>query len=79
MNKLIKANIPTPKSTVIKRLYFDNDRNDLSVYFRSGSVYVYTPVSNEFFNKLSNAESKGKFFNKNIRDNEALTCLKLIN
>jgi len=78
MSKLIKANIPTPKSTVIKRLYFDNNRNDLRVYFRSGSVYVYTPVSEEFFNKISKAESKGKFFNKNIKNNEALTCLKLI-
>ena len=39
---------------------------------------INTPVSQQFFNKLQNAESKGKFFNKNIRDNESLTCLKLI-
>jgi hypothetical protein len=70
--------INTPKSSVIKSLTYDENRKDLSVNFQSGKLYVYTPVSQQFFNKLQNAESKGKFFNKNIRDNEALTCLKLI-
>jgi len=78
MNKLIKAQLQTPKSTVIKKMNFDNIRKDLSVHFRNGSVYIYTPVSEEFYNKLKDSESKGKFFNKNIKDNEALTCLKLI-
>ncbi len=75
MNKVIN----TPKSSVIKSLTYNENRNDLTVTFKSNKLYVYTPVSNEFFNKLNNAESKGKFFNKNIRDNEALTCLKVIN
>ena len=75
MNKTIN----TPKSSVIKSLTYNENRNDLTVTFKSNKLYVYTPVSNEFFNKLNNAESKGKFFNKNIRDNEALTCLKVIN
>jgi hypothetical protein len=70
--------INTPKSSVIKSLTYDSNRKDLQVNFKSGKLYVYTPVSQVFFNKLSKAESKGKFFNKNIRDNEALTCLKLI-
>ncbi len=70
--------IYTPKSSVIKSLTYDENRKDLSVNFQSGKLYVYTPVSQAFFNKLTNAESKGRFFNKNIRDNEALTCLKLI-
>lgn len=75
MNKTIN----TPKSSVIKNLQYNETRSDLTVNFKSGKQYVYTPVSNEFFNKLTSSESKGKFFNKNIRDNEALTCLKLIN
>jgi len=70
--------INTPKSSVIKNLEYDETRRDLKVNFISGKVYVYTPVSNEFFTKLTKSESKGKFFNKNIRNNEALTCLKLI-
>lgn len=71
--------INTPKSSVIKSLIYDSERKDLSVNFKSGKLYVYTPVSQQFFNKLSNSTSKGKFFNKNIRNNEALTCLKMIN
>lgn len=70
--------INTPKSSVIQSLQYDETRKDLKVNFNSGRVYVYTPVSEEFFNKISKAESKGKFFNKNIKNNEALTCLKLI-
>jgi len=73
MNKIINI-----KSTVIKNLQYDETRKDLKVNFNSGKVYVYTPVSNEFFNKLNKSASKGKFFNENIRDNQALTCLKLI-
>lgn len=70
--------ITTPKSSVIKSLIYNENRQDLSVNFNSGKLYVYTPVSQQFFNKLKNAESKGKFYNKNIRDNEAFTCLKVI-
>lgn len=70
--------INIPKSSVLENLTYDENRKDLIVKFKSGKLYVYTPVSQAFFNKLTNAESKGKFFNKNIRDNEVLTCLKLI-
>lgn len=65
-------------STAIDKLTYDSERKDLSVKFNSGKLYVYTPISNEFFNKLKNADSIGKYFNKNIKNNEALTCLKLI-
>ena len=68
----------TVTSTAIKNLVYDDTRQDLKVNFHSGRVYVYTPVSPEFFNKLNNSKSKGLFFNQHIRDNEALTCLKLI-
>jgi len=70
--------INTPKSSVIKSLIYDENRQDLQVNFKSGKLYIYTPVSQTFFNKLSKAESKGTFFNLHIKRNEALTCLKLI-
>lgn len=70
--------INTPKSSVIKSLTYDENRKDLQVNFKSGKLYVYTPVSQQFFNKLSKTESKGKFFNQHIKNNEALTCLKVI-
>jgi len=70
--------INTPKSSVIKSLTYDEGRKDLTVDFKSGKLYIYTPVSQQFFNKLNNAESKGAFFNLHIKKNEALTCLKVI-
>ena len=66
------------KSSVIKSLEYNKERQDLKVSFKSGRIYVYTPVSNEFYDKLDKSTSKGSFFNKNIRDNEALTCYKLV-
>lgn len=71
--------INTPKSSAVKSLSYNENRQDLQVSFKSGKLYIYTPVSQAFFNKLSKAESKGKFFNQHIKNNEALTCLKLIN
>lgn len=74
----MNSTINTPKSSVIKSLTFVENRNDLQVNFKSGKLYVYTPVSQRFFNELQNAPSKGKFFNQHIKNNKALTCLKLI-
>ena len=65
-------------STVIDKLIYDSNRQDLLVKFNSKKVYVYTPVSNEFFDKLKSANSIGQFFNKHVKNNQALTCLKLI-
>jgi len=64
--------INTPKSSVTKSLTYDENRKDLTVVFKSGKIYIYTPVSQQFFNKLNNAESKGAFFNLHIKNNEAL-------
>jgi len=75
---MIAANLPVENSKVIKRFYFDNTVKQLNVHFKNESVYMYTPVSEEFFNKLKQSTSKGSFFNKNIRDNQALTCYKLV-
>ena len=57
--------INTPKSSALSSLTYDENRKDLTVKFKSGKLYVYTPVSQQFFNK-------------HIKNNEALTCLKLI-
>lgn len=70
--------INTQKSSALNSLTYDENRKDLTVKFKFGKLYVYTPVSQQFFNKLTNAKSKGKFFNQHIKNNEALTCLKLI-
>lgn len=65
-------------SSTIKSIEYNETRQDLKIVFKSGKEYVYTPVSKEFYNKLKNSTSKGSFFNLNIRDNKALTCMKVI-
>jgi len=65
-------------SSAISTLQYNETRQDLTVNFNSGRQYVYTPVSPEFFGKLRKATSKGRYFNNNIKNNEALTCLKKI-
>lgn len=41
--------------------------NILEVEFRSGAVYEYEDVSEQVFDDFRDAESKGKFFWRNIR------------
>lgn len=76
--RTIHANLIMPKSSVIKRMNFNDNFSTLRVVFKSGNEYIYTPVSQEFYKKLEDSESKGKFFNKHIKNNEALTCFKFI-
>ena len=66
------------KSSAIKAFGHEEDRLDLTVLFESGKMYIYHPVSKHFFAKIREAESAGKFFNKHIKNNEALTCFKFI-
>lgn len=66
------------KSTCAVLSHYDSTRLDLKVTFPSGKVYIYTPVSEDFAKKFEKAKSKGVFFNKFIKNNPALTCLKTI-
>lgn len=72
------SNTKKVNSTAVRAFEYDRDRNDLKITFISGKSYIYTPVSNEFYRKFRTSGSKGKFFNENIKENEAFTCLKLI-
>ncbi len=39
----------------------------LEIEFRSGGIYRYRDVTNEVFEALVNAESKGRYFSQHIR------------
>lgn len=54
------------ESTVIKN--FEMTDKGLKITFVSGKVYVYPTVSKETFDEFTKADSKGKFFNDNIRN-----------
>lgn len=58
-------------STVIRDLSYDEARNELTVNFRTGKVYVYTLVPASVAAAMRAALSKGAFFNENVRDRYA--------
>jgi lysyl-tRNA synthetase class 2 len=55
-------------STVISDFRYDESRNELTVNFRTGKVYVYALVPPSVAAAMRAAHSKGVYFNENIRD-----------
>jgi len=55
-------------STVIDKFFYDTDRRMLTVIFRSGKAYGYIDVPQDVYLSLRAATSKGRYFNKNIRN-----------
>jgi hypothetical protein len=56
------------RSSVIRSAGYDPRTTTLQVEFRSKLVYNYRRVPRARFNALLKAESKGRYFNANIRD-----------
>ena len=52
------------------------EKNVLEVGFRNGGVYQYFDVPEEMVVMLMRADSKGAFFNQNIRGRYASTRLR---
>jgi hypothetical protein len=55
------------ESSNIKFMYYESDNKTLDVGFNNGTVYQYFSVPLEVYEDFRKAESKGKFFYKNIR------------
>ena len=55
-------------STVIKNFSYDPVTAKLTVTFLSGNVYAYKNVPEKTYQSLKIAGSKGRYFNKFIRD-----------
>lgn len=55
-------------SSVIASVGYDATAQTLEVEFTSGSVYRYLGVPEQTYRALMAAESKGKCFNRHIRD-----------
>lgn len=56
------------QSSMIKSFGFDSLSSTLEVEFNSGAVWQYFDVSESTYYEMKSAESCGKFFNANIRD-----------
>ena len=56
------------ESTAISEIDYDAERAKLLVRFQSGERYVYVGVPGEVHRSFVDAESKGRFFQSEIRD-----------
>lgn len=55
-------------STAISDIDYDAERTKLLVRFQSGERYVYVGVPGEVHRSFVEADSKGRFFQQQIRD-----------
>lgn len=63
----MKKTIPTPDSSNIANLQYDDETLELRVQFQKGGVYAYKDVPEEVFTMLSSAESVGSAFHTLIK------------
>lgn len=56
------------ESAAISEIDYDAERSKLFVRFVSGERYVYVGVPGEVHRSFLDAESKGRFFQSEIRD-----------
>ena len=64
-------------SSNISMVDYNLDNLTLTVYFKDGSVYNYSPVYQSQVLDFDAAESKGKWFNQNIRKNKTISTKKV--
>lgn len=63
-------------SSELRSVGYDADALILEIEFQNGRVYQYHGVPPPIFESLLTAQSKGRFFNGNIRDRYAYTRLR---
>lgn len=60
--------LETVESDVIHAVGYDDETSVLEIIFNSGAIYHYRNVPRQVFEELMEAESKGSYFQNNIRD-----------
>jgi hypothetical protein len=60
--------LDTVESDVIHAIGYDPEIRLLEVIFNDGSIYQYREVPQEVYEGLMSAESKGQYFQQNVRD-----------
>jgi hypothetical protein len=56
------------ESTTMRSVGYDEMAQVLEVEFQSGTVYQYLEIPPAIYKELLEAESKGRYFNSEIRD-----------
>jgi KTSC domain len=60
--------MPHVQSSMMTFVNYDDEASELDITFTSGKIYRYREVPAEIYDGLLDAESKGEFFNDNIKD-----------
>jgi hypothetical protein len=60
--------MPAVDSSVIRFLRYDARERTLQITFTSGKTYIYLDVPPKVYDAFLKADSKGEFFNEEIRD-----------
>ncbi len=59
------------KSSNLKTIAYDSESNTLEVTFKKGTKpYYFDNISQEQYDHLANAKSKGQYFNRTFRDKQ---------
>jgi hypothetical protein len=56
------------ESTTMRSIGYDDRKQVLEVEFQSGRIYQYLEIPPAIYKELVDAESKGRYFNSEIRD-----------
>ncbi len=56
-------------STAVREIGYGSISHTLEIQFQDGKIYQYLNVPREIYDELNAAESKGQYFNANIRNN----------
>lgn len=74
MKEYVPAWIEVENSSIIKAFRYDKYLGTLDVCFNTKTVYRYTTVSEQLYQEMLDADSKGSFFNRFIK---ILPCEKI--
>lgn len=67
------------KSSNLKAIAYTNeDTKILVIQFHGGQIWAYTPVTLEAYHEFKRAESLGKWFNTNLKNNILVSAFKLV-
>jgi hypothetical protein len=64
------------QSSIMRSVRYDHDARALEITFISGQTYRYLNVPLEVYVDFIDAESKGEFFNDNIKDTFVHTAVR---
>lgn len=69
---------PVNSSNLKAVAYTNGDTKILVIQFHGGQIWAYTPVTLEAFHEFKRADSLGKWFNANLKNNNLVSAFKLV-